>query len=1732
MPTLSEFVDRSIRVADLRGLSDKNPVIQTIKSAGEDYIIAISHVEVTHAVLPFNVLWIVSDPSSEDYRKVLRRTDKAESPPYRNTWEEIADYEGMFTQVQYYDHYDTILLGELPLNNGVVPPAEENSLGIVRLGLAAADPMDAIACGDNDPRLSDPRVPVSHEHALIPAAEIENDNGAIRLADSPEAVSSSVLVVTDDEEPSEAHWRRLTWDDVNVTDAAITSIEIVGPTSIDEMSFADYSLYANYTVGGRRVKEAETWATESNATISSIGSFYVDDVTGDTTYVITATYTGTDGRTHTDTHNVLVRDLDVVNNPLSSISILGPTTVDENTSTVYNAVATYQDGSTAPASGAEWAVNDVSSASVGLSGILETNEVDLNTDVNLTATFTDGGITRSYTITVTIVDTTAPTLTSLTITGPTSVDEGTNATYTCTATYSNGSTQTVTPAWSTSNANVATISVLGELSGLEVVGDQPVDVLATFTQSGHTASTSKSITVVDHSVYLQSVEVAGPTSVNELTNTAYTATAFFSDGSQADITGIATWSTSNSAVGTMTGNELVTVDVLGNKVLNVIASYTTGGTTQSGQRAVSVIDLTIYLSSIAVSGASEVDENTTSPYTCTATMSDGSTSDVTSLTTWTVSNTSDSSIGTGGVLTANEVPENRSTSVGAEYSVGGVTRSASKDVSIIDTTVYPQSIEISGATTLRENTTTSLTATLTRTDGATSDVSTTATWISSNNTTAIVNSSGLVQANEVAADTSVTITVSYTEYGVTVTDTHVIQIEDFDVDEVTNIAIIGDAEVNEGATVQYVLQATFQSGTTEDISSSVTTWTVVDPSYASIDSSGSLTGSEVSADQAVTITANYNWTDERYTQSGQDISKTLPVTIKDVTVTSLTVDGPTSVYELATGTYTATAEFSDGTSQTVIPSWSVDLGVASIDSGGIMSVSEITSNESAVVTATFVHGGVTSTDTHNVNLVNIVPSLTISGPTSVNENTSNHDYSLNVAFNDGNTYAHDAITWSASDPALTLVVDSGDMGVVASAGEVSENTHVGITVDFVWKGVTYSKTHTVIVVDVVVDTLTIVGASTVEELTTSQYSVNAAFSDGTNQDVTAQTTLGTSDSGIATVDSSALLIATEVTGNQSVNIIGAYVFGGVTYNATKAVTVQDVVVTQIAIDGASSVNETETAQYTCTETLSNGDTATVTPTWSISSGTAASIDATGLLTSIEVGGGDASVTVAASYERKGVTVSASKVVTIKDNSLTSIEISGPTTVTENTTTAYTAVATYVDGTTRDVTADASWSTTNSTVGTMSSSGTLTSLEITSDTQISIIAMLTEQTITKTDSVQVMVTDVVVPTSVIVNGPASIHEGNSTDYEAVIEYSDGSQGTPQSSVTWGTSDSLVATVDTSGTLSAQQVTGNQAVNVTASYTEDGVVVNGYKSITVMDIVVSSIAISGDTSMSENTSKTFTATATYSDSSTQVVTPIWSVSPTIGSINTSGVYSPGEVGTDTQVTLSVSYTENGITVTDDHIVDVTDVPLSPTGLEVTGSTSVDELTTSQYTATVTWDDSSTSDVTGSSTWTLDGSTTGSISSSGLLTAADVDGNHDGSVNASFTDSATGVTVTDQLSITVVDLDVAGPALPIWGYSSSATMANEAAVLAACTSTMPSDASGHTFVTTFNAQYVWFAHKQSLGTATFLEGSFAYPMTGGTGTVSGGALSMTIGGELWWVYRSDSQSFGSATVTVNYA
>ncbi|MBE0604406.1 MAG: hypothetical protein IH611_12380, partial [Deltaproteobacteria bacterium] len=184
----------------------------------------------------------------------------------------------------------------------------------------------------------------------------------------------------------------------------------------------------------------------------------------------------------------------------------------------------------------------------------------------------------------------AKTLSGISVSGASSVNEKTTSAYTATATWSDGTTSSVTPAWSLSSTSYASINSSGTLTAASVSANQTVTVNASHTSGGVTRTAAKSVTVANVAVALTGITITGPASVNERTTALYTATATWSDDTTTTVT--ATWSLSSTSYASINGSgALAAASVSANQTVSVNASFATGGTTKTAAKTVAVVNV-------------------------------------------------------------------------------------------------------------------------------------------------------------------------------------------------------------------------------------------------------------------------------------------------------------------------------------------------------------------------------------------------------------------------------------------------------------------------------------------------------------------------------------------------------------------------------------------------------------------------------------------------------------------------------------------------------------------------------------------------------------------------------------------------------------------------------------------------------------------------------------------------------------------------------------------------------------------------------------------------------------------------------------------------------------------------------------------------------------------------------------------------------------------------------------
>lgn len=221
---------------------------------------------------------------------------------------------------------------------------------------------------------------------------------------------------------------------------------------------------------------------------------------------------------------------------------------------------------------------------------------------------------------------------SITPSGPITLSTGATQQLHATARYSNGAAMDVTTAatWSSSNASVASVS-----AGLvKATGTGTTAISAAL--AGQTASVGLTVTPT-----LKAILVAPPAPSIALGATQqFTATANYSDGSSKDVSNTVAWTSSTTSVATVSATGLAKALAVGSTSITATMLGISGSAILTVPKALASITVTPSSPIVSIGASNQL--------VATGKYNDGSSQDLTSLATWSSSNTSVSTVSSTG----------------------------------------------------------------------------------------------------------------------------------------------------------------------------------------------------------------------------------------------------------------------------------------------------------------------------------------------------------------------------------------------------------------------------------------------------------------------------------------------------------------------------------------------------------------------------------------------------------------------------------------------------------------------------------------------------------------------------------------------------------------------------------------------------------------------------------------------------------------------------------------------------------------------------------------------------------------------------------------------------------------------------------------------------------------------------------------------------------------------------
>ncbi len=904
---------------------------------------------------------------------------------------------------------------------------------------------------------------------------------------------------------------------------------------------------------------------------------------------------------------------------------------------------------------------------------------------------------------------------------------------------------------------------------------------------------------------------------------------------------------------------------------------------------------------VAVTPASStIEAGATKALTATLYYADGSFADITEQATWvsgtpsvaTVSNTAS----TRGVVTGVSSGGTTVTAAFAGFSASAVVNVAGVLMTRLEVTPI--------SSTTAQGTTLQYTATAIFSDSSTQNVSELAAWTSSNpNAATISNAAGTRGRATAVAQGTTTVTASYqgrsSSAGLTVTPVVLSDVY------ITPL----NAEIPNGSTQQFNLIGVFSDGSNQDLTDDAE-WV-----------SGNTDVLDVSnADGSKGFAAAVTVGETTISASFDGMTGTTTVKVNDAVMTSIQISPANS--KLAAGfdrPFTATALFSDNTHRDV----TADVIWSTSDSA-LATISNAPGSEGL---ATGVAPGIVGIGAQAGSLyttvVMTVTNATLTGigvtPAAVTlPKGLTKALTATGTFSDGTTQdLTTQVSWDSSAPATASVSNAdGSQGVVTAAAP-------GGPVDITATRNAVSGASSVTVTAAVVQAIAVTPATaTAPKGETQQYTAMGTFTDGSVQDITTSVTWSSSATGVAQVSnaggSEGLATALEV-GTATIGALDTAT--DVSGTATFNVTAEELVSIDVA-PAATSVANGRNAQFTATGTYTDGSSRDVTSLvqWTSADEAIATISNAAGESGLATGTAEGVVTITATAPGTAA-ISDTADLTVTAAVLDSVTVApvNPS-VPAGLSTQLMATGHYSNGTSQDLTATVTWSSSNTAVAEVSNSGTSQGLVFGKTAGTATITALDPGTM-KSGSQPLTVSAAVLQG---IEVQADLHKvaiGYHLQHRAIGAFSDGQEIDITSNVDWSTLNAATATVGNS-TADKGLATGVAAgtTTVVASYSGK----TGTLALTVIPGSLLSIVVAPlDATFGPGDTLQFTATGSFDDGGSTLELDItadatWSSSNTDAATisnaeGSEGLATAGSLPGNTTITATASAKSASTTLT---------------------------------------------------------------------------------------------------------------------------------------------------------------------------------------------------------------------------
>ncbi|MFV8433676.1 Ig-like domain-containing protein [Vibrio owensii] len=1214
----------------------------------------------------------------------------------------------------------------------------------------------------------------------------------------------------------------------------------------------------------------------------------------------------------------------------------------------YRAYVEFSDGSVSDVTHrlSTWSSSAPEIASVkgskGLNGYVQGNEVGRTT---ITASLSVNGEVFSAT---TELEVTEAVIESLVV-APVSktMPVGVTRQFVATAYLSDGTSLDVTNedtmSWRSSDIQIATVNANGVAKG-ESVGS--TTITASILVDGETFSADATLEVTDAVINSVVVTPASKTTPVGLTR-QFVATAYFSDGSSLDVTNEDTvsWRSSDSQFVTVNANGVAKGESVGSATIT--ASLLMDGKAFSADAVLEVTDAVI--KSLVVTPTSKTTPvGLTRQFVATAYFSDGSSLDVTNEDTvsWRSSDSQFATVNINGVAKGESVG---SATITASMLVDGDTFSADAVLEVTDAVIESLVVTPTSKTT-PVGLTRQFVATAYFSDGTSLDVTDedTVSWQASDRQIVTVDTHGVAEGESVG---SATITASIWLDGEAISASATIEVTDAVIESLVVTPASKTTPV--GLTRQFVATACMSDGTSLDVTNEDTvSWQTSDSQFVTVNTNGVAKGESVGF---ATITASM-------LVDGETISADAALEVTDAVIKSLVVTPTSKTTPVGlTRQFVATAYFSDGSSLDVTNedtvSWQTSGSqFATVNTNGVAKGESV---GFATITASILADGETLVADAVLEVTDAVIQSLVVTPTSKTTPVGlTRQFVATAYFSDGSSLDvtnEDTVSWQTSDSQFATVNTNG----VAKGESVGFAT---ITASMLADGATFTADAALEVTDAVIESLVVTPTSKTTPVgLTRQFVATAYFSDGSSLDVTNEDTVSwrSSDSQFATVNTNGVAKG-ELVGFAT--ITASVLTDGKTFTADATLEVTDAVIKSLVVTPTSKTTPVGlTRQFVATAYLSDGTSLDVTNedtvSWRSSDSRFATVNTNGVAKGESVG----FATITASILADGETFSADAALEVIDAVIESLGVTPASKTTPvGLTRQFVATAYLSDGTSLDVTNEdtVSWRSSDSRFATVDTNGVAKGESVGFAT---ITASILADGKTFTADAALEVTDAVIKSLVVTPASKTTPVGLTRQFVATAYFSDDTSldVTNEDTVSWRSSDSQFATVDTNGVAKGESV---GFATITASMSVDGETFSADAALEVTDAVIESLVVSSDSNeVPAGLTVAFTVTAYLSDGSSSDVTndatTSWSTSdPNIATVDINGNATGQSVG---NVNVIALVSTNAQTLTANANLNV--ISAVAVGVEIDTSSVIPLGLTSEIKVNVIYSDNKSYDVT---------------------------------------------------------------------------------------------------------------------------------------------------------------------------